>query len=169
VRWTENSLGMGALAGCALGPEMTAHRQLMLEFCFSTFLLSVAYGVAFDARQSRVFGPILAPLCISATIGTCISASGSIAPESTGAMMNPARCFGPALVMGGSNWDHHWVFWIGPFAAAAVNAVVYYIAPPHHKSLYDEQRVEQDGLRDQRDRLALKLDGDVQKESERVI
>ncbi|KAI8568077.1 hypothetical protein RHMOL_Rhmol02G0169300 [Rhododendron molle] len=32
--------------------------------------------------------------------------------------INPARCFGPAVVRGGHLWDGHWIFWVGPTLAS---------------------------------------------------
>ncbi len=41
----------------------------------------------------------------------------------TGAAMNPARAFGPALVAG--DWNGHLIFWFGPLLGGAVAGVLW--------------------------------------------
>ncbi|NQU62510.1 MAG: aquaporin [Rhodospirillales bacterium] len=41
----------------------------------------------------------------------------------TGAGINPARSFGPALVAW--EWGSHWIYWVGPGAGAALAALGY--------------------------------------------
>lgn len=63
-------------------------------------------------------GPqIIAPL----SIGFAVLCGHIIAVPLTGAGLNPARSFGPAVIEG--NWVNHWVFWVGPFVGALVAAV----------------------------------------------
>ena len=41
----------------------------------------------------------------------------------TGASMNPARSFGPALEL--MYWQWHWAYWVAPIAGACVAALLY--------------------------------------------
>ncbi|KAG5539368.1 hypothetical protein RHGRI_019798 [Rhododendron griersonianum] len=47
-----------------------------------------------------------------------ISTTVTAAKGYGGAGINPARCFGPAVVRGGHLWDGHWIFWVGPTLAS---------------------------------------------------
>jgi aquaporin Z len=82
-----------------------------------TFMLMVAiFGTAVDTRGQAVkiggFG-------IGLAVTFDILAGGPI----TGASMNPARSFGPALIQG--HWDWHGFYWIAPIIGAVLGALVY--------------------------------------------
>ncbi|KAM7038893.1 aquaporin-8 [Acridotheres tristis] len=81
---------------------------LAAEIVLSSFLLLV---VCMGAINGRTRTP-LAPLCIGLSVTVGILAGGGV----SGACMNPARAFGPALVA--NYWDYHWVYWAGPMVAA---------------------------------------------------
>ncbi|KAI5077700.1 hypothetical protein GOP47_0007968 [Adiantum capillus-veneris] len=128
-------LSDGALveAGIDAGPALLA------EFIFTLVVLFFAFSIALDPKQFQVTGPILAPFMIGAVIALMsFMSSGLMAVNGgyTGAGLNPVRCFGPAVAMGGSLWSGHWVFWVGPFFSALAMGVIYYLVPPHHVELY---------------------------------
>jgi len=101
--------------------EITIAQGLGLEIVLTFFLMYAVFGTAIDKR-----GPAaIAPLVIGLIITMDIFAAG----PATGAAMNPARAFGPALIDG--TWDDHWVYWVGPAAGAAIAALLYaYILIP---------------------------------------
>ena len=95
---------------------------LVAEALGTAILLFVIFGVAVDKR-----GPFstLSGLPIGLTITAIIFSVGPI----TGAALNPARWFGPALVSG--DWSNGWVFILGPIAGAIAAAFTYtYFAKP---------------------------------------
>jgi MIP family channel proteins len=97
-----------------LAPEIGAGAGILLEAILTFFLVLVVFGTAMDSRAANVGG-----LFIGLTITLDILAGGPL----TGASMNPARTFGPALV--GGYWDHHLVYWIGPLLGGGIAGVVY--------------------------------------------
>jgi MIP family channel proteins len=87
---------------------------ILIEAVATFFLVLVIFGTAVDQRAPvAVF-----PLAIGLTIALDIMAVGPL----TGAAMNPARTFGPALAAG--HWSHHFVYWVGPLVGATAAAVV---------------------------------------------
>ncbi|KAK2866312.1 hypothetical protein Q7C36_002368 [Tachysurus vachellii] len=78
------------------------------EMVMTLFLtMSVSMG-AVNGRTRSQFAPFLIGLTVTANI----LAGGMI----SGACMNPARAFGPAVVA--NHWAFHWVYWIGPMTGA---------------------------------------------------
>ncbi|XP_066388910.1 aquaporin TIP3-1-like [Miscanthus floridulus] len=63
---------------------------------------------------------VAAPLAVGLLAGSNVLACGAL----EGAVMNPARAFGPAVV-GSRRWGNHWVYWTGPMVGAGLSGVVY--------------------------------------------
>ena len=89
---------------------------LAAEFVMTFILMISIYGTAVDERGK---GVKIGGFGIGLAVTGDILAGGPI----TGASMNPARSFGPALVQG--DWTSHALYWIAPIAGAVVAALVY--------------------------------------------
>jgi len=87
---------------------------LALEAVLTFFLMLAVLGTAIDSRAPKIGG-----FGIGLTVGVDILVGGPL----TGAAMNPARVFGPALASG--FWEYHWLYWVGPIAGAAFASWVY--------------------------------------------
>lgn len=124
------------LGGCSIG-ALPPGSAFLAEIVLSFFLLFIAFGLALDPRQGPMFGLILPPIYIGITLGLCIFVGGLVAPEAnyTGPSLNPARCLGPAIVLG-ENTSHHWVYWIGTIVTSILHGILYVVAPPLHKEMF---------------------------------
>jgi MIP family channel proteins len=98
-----------------LGSETSFTEGVAIEAILTFFLMLAVFGTALDPR-----GPKLGGFAIGLVIAMDILAAGAL----TGAAMNPARTFGPALV--NSIWDDHLVYWIGPIIGAVLAGLVYH-------------------------------------------
>ncbi|KAM9583680.1 aquaporin-8 [Trichechus inunguis] len=65
--------------------------------------LVVCMGVINEKTQDT-----LAPFFVGFSVIVAILAGGTV----SGACMNPARAFGPAVMA--NHWDFHWIYWLGP-------------------------------------------------------
>ncbi|XP_003793672.1 aquaporin-6 [Otolemur garnettii] len=67
-------------------------------------------------------------------IGISVALGHLIGIYFTGCSMNPARSFGPAVIIG--KFTVHWVFWVGPLTGAVLASLIYnFILFPDTKTL----------------------------------
>ncbi|XP_020946553.1 aquaporin-6 isoform X1 [Sus scrofa] len=70
----------------------------------------------------------------AATIGASVAVGHLIGIYFTGCSMNPARSFGPAIIVG--KFEVHWIFWVGPLTGAVLASLIYnFILFPDTKTL----------------------------------
>ena len=101
------------LGAHALGPDVSISMGLLMEIIVTFALVFVIFATAVDPGGMGN----LAPLAIG--LGVLVDHLVPI----TGASMNPARSFGPALVSGA--WSDHWIYWVGPLLGGAGAGLVY--------------------------------------------
>lgn len=99
----------------ALGPGVAFGQGAVIEAILTFLLLISIFGTAVDPRGPQQ----LAGFCIGLTVAFDILAGGPL----SGASMNPARTFGPALAAG--FWENHLVYWVGPVVGALAGAFLY--------------------------------------------
>ncbi|EGG08399.1 uncharacterized protein MELLADRAFT_71469 [Melampsora larici-populina 98AG31] len=101
----------------ALGAGTSLGQGLFIE-CFTTcgLVLSVLF-LAVEKHRATFLAPV--------GIGIALFAGHMFAVIYTGAAMNTARAFGPAVITGFSS--DHWVYWLGPSLGSVVAVIVYTI------------------------------------------
>lgn len=104
----ESGLGQTTLA-----PGVSPAQGIIVEAILTFFLVNTIIHTAVKGKAGN-----LAPLAIGLTLTFAILMGGPL----TGASLNPARTFGPALF--GGSLDQFWIYLAGPFLGAAVAAVL---------------------------------------------
>ena len=102
------------LGGQSVSIELSAGQAILCEFLATFFLTFVVFGTAVDPAAPKVGG-----FAIGLAVTADILAIGPL----TGASMNPARSFGPAVVSG--ILEGHLIYWIGPILGSVAAAVLY--------------------------------------------
>jgi MIP family channel proteins len=100
--------------GQSVALDITGSQAFILEAIATFFLVIVIFGTAVDLR-----GPKIGGLAIGLTIAADILAIGPL----TGASMNPARSFGPAVASG--VYEAQLLYWIAPITGGLVAALLY--------------------------------------------
>jgi MIP family channel proteins len=115
--WTSKPASLGATV-----PTVGAGSALAYEAVLSAILMFVILAVATDTRAVGA----AAAIAIGGAIGLDALFGGPV----TGASMNPARSFGPALVAG--QWHEFWIYVVGPICGAALGALAYQLVRGEH-------------------------------------
>ncbi|KAH8371469.1 hypothetical protein KR093_007564, partial [Drosophila rubida] len=87
-----------------------------IEFTATAILIIVCCGV-WDPRNAKHHDSV------AIRFGLAVACLACAAGPFTGASMNPARSFAPALW--NKNFTSHWIYWLAPLSAGAVTAIAY--------------------------------------------
>lgn len=111
--WRPVALGTPDLASIT---DLTRMHAMILEAVLTFILVFVFFATMVDLRSfaSRFAG---------FPIGLTITFAMLTGYPFTGAAMNPARAFGPALVA--RHWSNHGVYWVGPLFGGVLAGVIY--------------------------------------------
>jgi MIP family channel proteins len=103
------------IGGTFLGAGVSYASGVLAEALLTFILVLTIMGVSDSRNSSSMHGPL--------AVGFVLAMDVLIGAGITGASMNPARSFGPALLSGA--WDSQIVYWIGPIVGGALAAFAY--------------------------------------------
>lgn len=106
----------GPLGMTTVSSDLTEEQAFGVEFLITFVLVFTVFGSC-DSKRTDLNGS--APL----TIGLSVTMCHLFAVKYTGASMNSARTFGPAVITG--IWQGHWVYWCGPILGGVVAGLLY--------------------------------------------
>ena len=92
------------------GPGYANWQALLMEIALTAGLVSVILGTASAAQNVGAIAAL--------GVGGYLALAGLWSAPVSGASMNPARSFGPALVSG--DWSSYWVYVVGPLTGALI-------------------------------------------------
>ena len=110
------AVGLALVGTPRLATEVGFMQGVWIEALLTFFLVSAVFGTAVSSEAPKIGG---------FGIGLAIFVDALVGGSFTGAMMNPARAIGPALVAW--QWNAHAVYWIGPVIGAGVAALLWRI------------------------------------------
>jgi MIP family channel proteins len=110
--WPDKPASLGATV-----PAIAPGSALVYEAVLTAILMFVIMAVATDSRAVGAGAAI--------AIGGAVALDALFGGPVTGASMNPARSFGPALASG--EWKDFWIYIVGPVVGAALGALSYQV------------------------------------------
>ncbi|XP_037101487.1 lens fiber major intrinsic protein-like [Syngnathus acus] len=106
----------GNLAMNTLQPGISLGMATTVEVFLTLQLVVCIFAVTDERRNGRLGSAAL-------SIGFSITIGHLMGMYYTGAGMNPARSFAPAVLL--RNFVNHWVYWVGPIIGGAMGALLY--------------------------------------------
>ncbi|XP_033959504.1 aquaporin-4-like isoform X2 [Pseudochaenichthys georgianus] len=106
----------GSFGVTSVNPNISLGHALLVELLITFELVFTVFATC-DPKRSDLGGSA------SLSIGFAVAIGHLFAIPFTGASMNPARSFAPALVT--LNFENHWVYWVGPILGAILAAGLY--------------------------------------------
>lgn len=100
--------------GLAIALQVNGPQAFVIELIATFFLVFVVFGSAVDPQAPKIGG-----FAIGLTLSAAIVGVGPL----TGAALNPARAFGPAVATG--NYEGQLIYWAGPIVGGIIAAVLY--------------------------------------------
>lgn len=94
--------------------DNNAMSGFVAEAIFTFFLVTVIFMTAVHKKAAAGMHGL--------SIGGMVFLLHLVGVPLTGASMNPARTFGPALVSG--SWEFHWIYWAGPIIGGIIAGII---------------------------------------------
>lgn len=109
-----NITGVMNMGVPSINASLSLTGAITLEALMTFFLMSAVYATIVSPKATRMGG---------FGVGLTVFLMALVGSPLTGAVMNPSRAFGPALVAG--LWTGHIAYWIGPILGAVIAALVW--------------------------------------------
>lgn len=126
----------GGMGVTEVNESISVGTALVVEL-FITFQLIFTIFATCDHKRKDLKGSSALAIGLSVCVGHLF------AIPFTGASMNPARSFGPAMVTW--SWENHWVYWVGPSMGGTLAAALYeylFCPDPEVKKRFSETFVK---------------------------
>jgi len=121
-----------------LGDGISQARGFLMEAIITFMLVFTVFGTVKMDLSSTSMGRLA-----GLSIGLSVIMGHFVALSFTGASMNPARTFGPAVISG--YWEDHWVYWVGPIVGGVLAGLLFqFILQPEHHEPSPENQVRRD-------------------------